>query len=670
MSIPAVPGLELAPGWTAEVLADGAIRLVAELAAPTEAVRLPLGRLRGQRWLALFRPEPFWMRATADAVGAAIPPETQYLQVHLDDGRHAAVVPLLDRAARCCLVPEGGDGIGLLAETGDPAVDVPARLAAVLVVVDADPIALTARAAAAVQAQLGSGRLRRDKPAPALVGEFGWCTWDAFYHDVSHDRVREGLASLRAAGIRPRFLILDDGWQSTGPVGTPPIGQRLTAFAANAKFPGDLAPTVRMAKAEFGVASVLVWHAFQGYWAGVDGGALPGYGVRDQVRVPSQVHATLESEEMPGVRGWWGRHACGIVAADHIHRFYHDYHRHLRAQGVDGVKVDNQATQEAHARGEGGRVQAMRRCHEALEGSVQVHFHGRLINCMSLSTDMLYQCPASTVTRTSTDFWPNRPKTHGLHLVTNAYVAHWFGEFVHPDWDMFQSGHAAGAFHAAGRAVSGGPVYLSDKPGAHGPDIVRRVALADGTVPTCVGIGRPTADILYRDPTRDPVLLTVANTTPAGGLVGAFNCRYHEQAADQTILAADVRADAVPGLAGSRFAVFSALTGTVAIRDRDQVYAVRLPELGWEMLTFVQVEDGIAVIGLDHLLNPGGSLAEIRRRPDAVEVDVRDAGTLLAWSERPLRAVAAGQALEGRRRADGATAFRVPGPGRILISAG
>ena len=27
---------------------------------------------------------------------------------------------------------------------------------------------------------------------------------------------------------------------------------------------------------------------------------------------------------------------------------------------------------------------------------------------------------------------------------TNAMVGMWFGQFVHPDWDMFQSGHAMG----------------------------------------------------------------------------------------------------------------------------------------------------------------------------------------------------------------------------------
>lgn len=32
---------------------------------------------------------------------------------------------------------------------------------------------------------------------------------------VDHEKVFKGLTSLRAAGIRPKWLVLDDGWQST-----------------------------------------------------------------------------------------------------------------------------------------------------------------------------------------------------------------------------------------------------------------------------------------------------------------------------------------------------------------------------------------------------------------------------------------------------------------------
>ena len=42
---------------------------------------------------------------------------------------------------------------------------------------------------------------------------------------MDHDKVFKGLTSLREAGIRPKWLVLDDGWQSTS-----------NSDAANGKF--------------------------------------------------------------------------------------------------------------------------------------------------------------------------------------------------------------------------------------------------------------------------------------------------------------------------------------------------------------------------------------------------------------------------------------------------
>src|SRR5262249_19877286 len=129
---------------------------------------------------------------------------------------------------------------------------------------------------------LGTGGLRTQKSLPDFVDWFGWCTWDAFYQEVSHDKVRQGLESLAEGGVAPRWIILDDGWQSERKM---PTGERrLVSFAANDKFPGDLGPTVAMAKGQFGLKRFLVWHALQGYWGGVDGAALPDYGVRETIK--------------------------------------------------------------------------------------------------------------------------------------------------------------------------------------------------------------------------------------------------------------------------------------------------------------------------------------------------------------------------------------------------
>ena len=74
---------------------------------------------------------------------------------------------------------------------------------------------------------------------------FGWCTWDAFYQEVTQEGVEAGLQSLAAGGAPAKFVIIDDGWQSVGldqPAGgaaaaAMPSLMRLTAIRENSKFP-------------------------------------------------------------------------------------------------------------------------------------------------------------------------------------------------------------------------------------------------------------------------------------------------------------------------------------------------------------------------------------------------------------------------------------------------
>jgi raffinose synthase len=284
----------------------------------------------------------------------------------------------------------------------------------------------------------------------------------------------------------------------------------------------------------------------------------------------------------------------------------------------------------------------MRAYHEALEGSVQTHFQGDLINCMSCANDMFYQSPASTVTRTSTDFWPDIPSSHGLHLWTNAQVSLWFGQFSHPDWDMFQSGHPMGAFHAAARAVSGSPIYVSDKVGAHDFDLLQKLVLPDGTILRAQSIGLPTRDCLFADPTQDATLLKIWNVNTVGAVLGVFNARYgsgetrigtatdtldlpsDEVAADEskgdgdgsghsepvkieephvpsTPISGAISPSDIPSLNGERFAVYAHHAREVRVLELEDRWEWTLPELQTEIFTIVSVESGFAPIGLSEM---------------------------------------------------------------------
>ncbi|HEY3376745.1 MAG TPA: Sip1-related alpha-galactosidase, partial [Armatimonadota bacterium] len=525
------------------------VRAIAERAASRCVFSLgtmPLLR----RFAACYRDDLFFVTPRVGTCIAEIPVETQFLVGELEGGAFVVVLPILDPPFRTALEGNAQDELLLVAETGDRAL-VGSALTGVFIAVGDDPYALMASAAKSVMARMQTGRLREEKPLPRFVEHFGWCTWDAFYQDVSLDKVREGLESFRAGGVQPTFLILDDGWQ---PVRTFPAGEkRLTAFAANEKFPGDLAPTVAMAKGKYGIESFFVWHALLGYWGGVDPDAFPQYRVANvaQTFSPGIWHYRSQQANEANV------YLNGLVTPDAVHRFYQDYHRHLRLQGVDGVKIDCQAVLEVLGDGQGGRLALMRAYHEALEGSVQTQLLGEVINCMSCSTDMLYSALNSTVTRSSTDFMPRKPETQGLHVYTNALASYWMGEFVHPDWDMFQSAHPAGAFHAAARAISGGPVYVSDKPDAHDFALLRKLVLSDGTVLRAQEPGRLTRDCLLHDPTQEDLLLKIFTRNRYGGVVGAFNAQHHAAADAQRSLPGVVRPSDVEGLVGEDFIVYA-----------------------------------------------------------------------------------------------------------------
>jgi raffinose synthase len=657
----------VSPGFLAAADPQGAgVFLTATAGRSNSFHSFALGRIEGmRRFTSCYREESFWMKPASGTAEAEVRAETQWLLAETESGGFVMLVPLLSGSFRFSLCGQA-DGLALVAETGDPFTHGSGG-EGLFVAVGPDPYSLSARGARSVRDRLGTGALRADKPVPDFADAFGWCTWDAFYREVSAEKVKEGLSTFAAGGVEPRFLILDDGWQSYE---QQPTGEeRLTAFEPNDRFGGDLAPTIRMARQDFKVRTFLVWHSMIGYWSGVDGAKLPGYGVRDVPRAYGPGILRFS----PGHNcQWWGALA-GLVSPGEIGRFFDDYHALLRSQGVDGVKVDNQAVLEALGTGIGGRIPLYRAYRKALEQSVRRHFSGRLINCMANAMETYYGSPDSTLMRTSIDFWPLKPETHGEHLRCNAQVGVWFGEFMRPDWDMFQSGHPMGAFHAAGRAVSGGPVYVSDRPGTHDFVLLRKLVLSDGSVLRADGVGRPTLDCLFSDVTRDPVLLKVFNTNRDCAVIGVFNANHHADEADRTLVTGDVGAGDVPGLAGGEFAALSQRTGRVwrcALGDRTPV---TLAEGDWEIVSFAPVDRGFAALGLADKFNSTGAIAAKEWTVSgACAVSLRDGGEFVAWAgSRPSKVESGGSAIDfAHDPATGRFSVSLPadGPRTVLIS--
>ena len=638
-------------------------------ARPDSLLEAPLGVIAGlRRFTGCHRDEPWWMLPQAGTNASEVALETQWLLAETEPGDCVMLVPLMD-GPFCFTLSGAAEGLKITGMTGDAGVTGKGGVA-LFVSVGSDPYQLADAGARAVNQRLGTGKLRRDKPLPDFVNDFGWCTWNSFYQEVSADKVRAGLASFAAGKVQPRFLILDDGWQDYR---TMPGGEnRLVSLAANqARFGGDLTPVVQLAKHDFAVRTFIVWHAIVGYWGGVDGDSLPDYGVRNNVRSFSTSILLMHPEL---TTNWWG-HDVGVVPPGQIAKFYDDYHRRLQAQGVDGVKVDTQSMLEGVAAGLGGRVALTRAYRQALESSVAKHFNGRLINCMANSMETYYESPRSTLMRTSIDFWPDIPASHGQHLYCNSQVGVWFGEFMQPDWDMFQSAHPMGAFHAAGRAVSGAPVYVSDTTNAHNFDLLRKLVLSDGTVLRADNVGRPTRDCLFADVTRQPVLLKVFNYNGDCAVIGAFNANYHTNQNSSVPAVHSIEgqvspADA-PDLKGAQFAGFAQRSGRLWLCRGNEPTPLKLAEGEWEIISYAPVERGLAVLGLADKFNSTGAVTQKQWKADgSCAIQLRDGGDFLAWAEKaPERVEAGGRGVPFHfDAASGRLSVALPAAGKTTVT--
>lgn len=569
-------------------------------------------RLPGmRRCLALERYRAWWLRpAWADREEEVPEAECQMLLWQRSDGRWGVLLPTA-HGNRRAWVQGGADGLGLRVR-GDPHPDEPARLVLAVAGIGDDPAALVADAVAAGMAALRTARPRTAKPLPAWVDRFGWCTWDAFRHEVSAAKIGEGLDAFARDGLRVPLLIIDDGWQQWRD------GQLMSFAADPAKFPGGLAAVAADAKSRHGVGMVGVWHALVGYWNGVH----PQGGLAGRYRLCPSFHGAYNCP------GGTDLHRS-LVHPDDIARFYHDFHAGLARAGIDMVKVDNQASLDHFSEGILPEQLTTATYQAALQGSAAAHVGNNLLHCMAMSADIAWHLGSGAVWRNSDDYYPEKPESHGFHLVANAANALWSSAFALPDWDMFHSGHPAGWFHGAARAISGGPVYVSDVPGRHDPALIRALILSAGQVarppqPARVADSRILVDCLNQDH-----LLLVRNRCAAGWLLGAFHCRHRHGAI------ADHWSPADAGATG-QVAVHAFRAGTCTLMDAGDSRVLELTELGWEVFTIAPVIDGLAVLGLDGKLAGAAAVERIERIAGTARCHLRDGGRLRVWSrQRP-----------------------------------
>lgn len=581
---------------------------------------IPLGKINNMSQFAgCYRHTSCWMSPATGTKVSGIPLETQYLLVKQDE-RYIILIPLIDGPARMSLFGDKNEQLVLRIETGAKGVRVD-KFAGLYMISGNNPYKMMEQAAQTLAGRYDTLMLRTEKKEPDYVDYLGWCSWNAFYSKVSYEKLMEALRFLDDKGIAPGFIILDDGWQSGDE------NKELISFEANEKFPG-LKKTIRQVKQKYGVHRFLLWQTFLGYWRGVDQESFSNLNIdltkphRPQEVVSLEKSISYGESFVPGFN----------ISMPEFAPFYDAYHSYMSKQGVDGVKIDAIAWIQAYSHNKGGRVESMSRLMEAVEHSAKTYFENNVLNCSACSNDFIFNSRSTAVMRSSSDFFPKKLETHGYHIFTNAHTSFWLGWFMLPDWDMFQSGHKAGDFHAAARAVSGGPVYSTDELGKENPKILKRLCFSNRKVPQCITPARVCLDSFFVDPLKDEQLIKIFNHNKYGGVLGLFNCCYRPEKEDFKI-EGTAEVDDIYDLKGEAFAVYHFNSKKLSKMSRNDNEKFNLSELDYELLTFMPIKNGFAPIGLTNLYNSAGAIESVNYNNQQVTVGLLDGGRFVAYSQ-------------------------------------
>lgn len=615
-------------GWIIQCRGDTAIAEGCfELPAPDPS----------DRWVACFRCDSCWMVPTVGSRIADVPDETQMLLLE-KEGTYTVYVPLVKEGFRASLLARNGK-LQVRVESGSPAV-MAVEFDAVYLNRSTDPYGLMHAAAQDLHDELGTFHLPAHRPRPTFMDFYGWCSWNAFYMEVSAEKIERVLQTFDEQGLCPGFVVIDGGWQSS-------TQWHLTGLGCDpAKFPQGLEPAIRQLKARYGVGHVFLWQTYNGFWCGLDPAVFP-----DACRADMEPPQRLLSSHREGgaeagavfdtnSKNFYPEHALAQAFwhPASYEAFYDEYHRRMSEAGADGAKIDAITWIETCGKDRGGRVAMMKEFLRAAERSIERYFNGEAIWCSSCSNDFLLNSKGGGVVRTSMDFFPKRPETHGMHIYANAINSLFMGAFIHPDWDMFQSALGAPSdFHAAARAISGGPVYSTDAFGEENFGIIRRLALPGGTVPLCAGIALPAAESIFADP--QAALLKLYNRNRCGHVLGIFNCAY--EAGGDALRSGMVSVADVYPLRDSTsvYAVYGHNGRSLQLATTRNRWRLALGTFGFELFTVVEVRNGFAPLGDPGLYNTGGVVLDWRTEADVHRVELMPCRRFAAYSVRRPAAV-------------------------------
>ncbi len=545
-----------------------------------------------KRWMANIRHNEFWCSPVFGEKYEDIPDETQGFVYETENGEYGVILPVVSENYKCVLCGIK-DGIAArLFSWYDKLFDIDAL--AFLYAQGNDPFELIRKCAKKAAELLNNGvRTREERQYPEILKYLGWCSWDAFAIGVTEDDILQKCGEFKEKNIPVRWIVLDDMWgyvkdfygreySTRGEMIELMYSSKLWSKDADPKrFPNGL-KGVTDKVGELGIR-VGIWFPATGYWRGIDPDGDAYKEIGDYLLCADN----------------------GMYVPDYKQQnayMYYDYfNSFFRRSGAEFVKLDNQSMTRRFYKGKAPVGKIASGFHNAMEASVGQNFAGRMINCMGMSSEDIWNRSISPVLRCSDDFLPENREWFVKHIMQCAFNSMIYGELYYCDWDMWWTDDAQGVKNSILRAISGGPVYVSDKLGRSKSELLLPLVLDDGRVLMCDRPAAPAKDCIMEDPRNAGKIFKLQNICGYGGVIAAFDLDENGMAVKGAVSPSDI-----DGIKGERFAVYEHFSRELTVLDRNDSFDLTLYNADdFKLYIVVPIEDGFGVIGrTDKYISP------------------------------------------------------------------
>ena len=534
-------------------------------------------------YTAIYKYSDYWLRPFFSDDVTLVPQNTQCLIYKTEDNKFGVLLPVCGKQFKCTL--EGSASGGILAKLYSGCKLQNCSTLAFITATGDNPYELIERAVSfAVGALDGFSLTRKDRKFPSLFEYLGWCSWDALQIRVSEKGLLDKCEEFKKKGIPVKWIIIDDMWADVTGLNKAEYDSfkqmisimhksMLNSYKADpVRFPNGLENCINKIN-EYGI-EVGIWHPTTGYWNGIDP---HGKAAKDEFK------NLFKSPAGKLIHPWQFEFA---------YDYYNTIHTYLKNSGAVFVKIDNQSSIQKNYKGETSIGEAARNIHMAIEKSVDDNFDGRLINCMGMASENMFNRPFSPISRCSDDFLPENREWFSKHILQCSYNSFLQGQFIWCDWDMWWTDDGQAEKNSILRAISGGPIYISDKVGRTIKQILDPLVYSDGRILRCDLVATPAIDCLTVDPLKSKSAFKIWNRVGNFGVVAAFNINSKNNSVSANVSPSDC------GLPAGDYAIYEYFSKSCKAVKKGEAMEFLLKDNDcYKLFIISPINDGVAVIG-------------------------------------------------------------------------